>query len=423
KVRLAVTIADPPGAPALSVDADAVDRDGDGLEDLSLRVAIEGGGPPLEPGPRVSGVLAWLDRPAGLSRDLGATEGAFAALVANAHLRAARPKDAPAVPSFVTQVRALYRAMCAEAGAPRLAGVVGTGAIACGASKALEQAGLAETRAYATEGDALRAALALDRAGKPPAARTPPRETEAQAWITAIAPAVNARAVRAIAAVPEVGRGHEPAWGPLAFEAGGKLLVRTRAGRVRVDPETGDEASADGAPDWSPAVASPDGAMRWIETYDPCDGMPLHASFASAQGDDLRDLPLPVPAPLGDRCAGSRGAPARAMPLAWGASGLEAVVEGEPILVAPSLDRGAPLAALLGQPFNPGAPRSPDGSVLVVPTGSGLLVRHGAASRVFRALELEGTYADLRDCAVSNEASRVACTRTGKAWVGTWEAF
>src|SRR5579872_814346 len=94
RVRLAATIADPPSAPALAVDAVAEDRDHDGLEDLALRVAVEGGGPPLEPGPRVVASLAWLDRPAGLSRDAGATEASFEALAASASSRAARGKEA-----------------------------------------------------------------------------------------------------------------------------------------------------------------------------------------------------------------------------------------------------------------------------------------------------------------------------------------
>jgi hypothetical protein len=421
KVRLAATIADPPGAALLSVEGDAEDRDGDGLEDVALRVNIEGGGAPFEPGPRVSAVFVWLDRSAGLSRDIAATESSFSLLAATASTHAMRAKDAPTVPGFVRQARALWRAACADAGAPRMVVVAGSGAITCGAARALEEIGLAEVRAYVTNGDPMRAALALDRAEYSPASRTPSRASEAERWIAQLAPIAHARAVRAIAAMPNVPAGHGPTWGSLVFEPSGKLLVRTRAGVVRVDPDAGDETAAEGVAEWRTAVTSPEGTMRWIETYDPCDGLPLHATFAPIGGDDLREIALPIAAPLGGRCVGSRGAPAHALPVAWGPSGIEAIIDGEPVLISPDLVHAAPLNASLGQPVTAGAPRSPDGKTLVVPTGIGLLVLGAARPRLLRAPELDGTYADQRECAVSNDGAHVACVRAGKAWVGAWD--
>ena len=135
----------------------------------------------------------------------------------------------------------------------------------------------------------------------------------------------------------------------------------------------------------------------------------------------MRDVALPVPAPLGGRCAGSRGAPARAIPIAWGKGGLEAIVEGEPVLVAPDLASASPLSAFLDEPPVRGAPRSPGGKAYVIPTDAGLLVR-GARARLFRARALDGTYADERACVVSDDETHVACVRAGKAWVGVWDA-
>jgi hypothetical protein len=420
RVRLAVTVVDPPAAPALSIDGEASDRDGDGLDDVALRVTLEGGSAPLEPGPRVSATLAWLDRPAGPSRDAGATEASFASLASQAAVRAKSAKDAPTVPVLVAQTRALWRALCADGAAPRLVGVTGTGSITCGSTRALEEAGLAEVKSQVTMGDPLRAALALDRAERAPAARTASRAKEARGWIESLASAVAARSVRAVAAVPVVHHGHEPAWGALAFEASGKLLVRTRAGVVRVDPDAGDEAAADDTKAWGEGVSSPDGALRWIETYDACDGVALHATFAS--GDDVRDVALPVAPSLGERCTGSRGAPARALPVAWGPGGLEAIVEGQPVLVTPESGRASLLASFLDSPSFLGGPRSPDGKTLVVPTSAGLLVRGASRTRLLRSPELDGAWADQRDCAVSNDGAHVACVRAGKAWVGTWDA-
>jgi hypothetical protein len=407
-VRIAVTIADPAGLPTLRVDGDTADRDGDGLPDIALRVTLEGGGAPFEPGPRVNATLAWLDRTAGLSRDRSATESSFALLATTAMSKAKVASLAPGVAPFVAQARALWRTVCADGGAPRLVGVAGTGAIGCGAAHALEDLGLAEARAYVTQGDALRAALAIDRATRAPATHTAKRITEAQGWLSSLAPVAAARMVRPIAAVPDAPKGHEPAWGPLAFESSGKLLVRTRAGYVRVDPDAGDESDATGVKGWPPAVSSTDGAWTWIETYDPCDGLSLRASFAPASGDDLRDVPLPVAPPLSDRCTGARGALVHAQPLAWGPGGLEAVVEGEPVLVAPDLSRATPLA-------------SPTPKTLLVATSSGLLVRTPVRSRLLRASSLDGTYAEQQSCAVSDDATHVSCVHGGKAWVGAWE--
>jgi hypothetical protein len=420
RVRLAATIVDPPGAPALSVDADTSDRDHDGLDDVTLRVALEGGSAPLEPGPRVTATLAWLDRPAGPSRDAAATEASFATLAATAAVHAKSAKDAPAVPGLVAQTRALWGALCADGGAPRLVGVTGTGAITCGSTRALEDAGLAEVRAWATLGDGLRAALALERAERAPASRTPARVTEARGWIAQAAPTATARSVRAVAAVPLLGRGHEPSWGALAFEPTGKLLVRTRAGVARVDPEAGDEAAAEGAVAWKPAVSSPDGTARWIESYDACDGVALRATFET--GDDVRDVGLPVAPPLGVRCAGSRGAPARQLAVAWGPAGLEAIVDGVPVLVAPDLTRASTLASFLGGPAVQGSPQSPDGKTLVVPASVGLVVRGPSRTRLLVAPELDGTYGEQHDCAVADDGAHVACVHSGKAWVGAWNA-
>jgi hypothetical protein len=291
----------------------------------------------------------------------------------------------------------------------------------CGAERALGDLALAEVRAYATLGDPLRAALALDRDAHGPAARTSSRMAEAQRWLTALAPASAARLLRSVAAVPVAPPPREVTWGALAFEPSGKLLVRTRAGVVRVDPDAGDEA-ASGVAEWPSAVTSPDGSVRWIEAYDPCDGLPLRATFEVASGSDVRDVALPVPAPLSGRCAGSRGAPARVVPIAWGPGGLEALVESDPVLVSNDLNHASALASFLEQPAVPGSPRSPNGKTYVVPTGVGFLVLGAPRTRLLRSAELDGTYAEQRDCVISDDATHIACARNGRAWVGTWDA-
>ncbi len=424
KVHFRATLLDPPKAPVLSVDIDGADRDADGLDDVAVRVSLEGGAPPFEPGPRVSALLRWFDRPAGMSRDPDEPEASLRGLASTAAIRAAKTKDAPAVPRYVEQVRALYRAICAEGGAPRMVDLEREHALACSSSKALEEAALAEVRAYSVAGDPLRAIGALDRAQLPPATRTAPRTADAQGWVIQSAPVLAVPSIlRALGAVPQIDRGRAPAWGSLAFDANGsgKLLVRTVAGVVRADPVQGDEVAADGVASWRSTIVSPDGAYRWTESYDACDGLALHATFAPNAGGELRDVALPVPPPLGGRCErpGAHGDPAPTLPVAWGPRGLEAIVAGEPLLISDMM-RATPAVASLGQAVTFGAPRSPNGRMTVVPTSMGILVR-GARARLFRAKELEGGYLELRDCVVSDDGARVACVRGGRAFVGVWE--
>jgi hypothetical protein len=416
-VHFSVLVADPPGAPALTLDADGTDYDGDGIDDVALRVTLEGGSAPFEPGPRVSAIVRWIDRPAGMSRAPDQPETSFHALASVAASHAGKAKEAPTVPPYVQQVRALYAAICSEGGAPRLLRAVDGGPIACGTtSRALEEAGLAEVRALVTMGDVLGAIAALDRAQQAPAAHTAARTTEAQGWIAQAAPFVPATSLRAIGAVPLIDHGRSPSWGAMMFEPTGKLLVRTLAQVVRVDPAMGDEAEASDVPAWKAAVMSPDGSLRWNDVVDPCDASALRATFS---GDgDLREVSIPLHGRLAARC-GPKGEPVPATPTAWGQGGLEAIVLGQPVAFALDLSHATVLPSSPTQPTIPGAPRSPDGKTLVVPTSIGIVVR-GARTRIYRAKELDGAYLELRDCTVSDDATRVACVRGGRAFVGIW---
>jgi hypothetical protein len=422
KLEASATVVDTEGAERLTIDAESADFDNDGRDDLLLRVTLEGGGPPFEPGPKVSAVVRWLDRPTGFSREANEPEASFHALASSALTRANKPKDAASVPLLVHQARVLFVALCAEGRAPRLTHVLGDYPIRCGSSHALEELALAETRAYVTMGDPLRAAAALDASGAAPATRTLARVAEAQGWIEKIAPPAAALGLRAALAVPLSERGRAPAWGALAFESSGKLLVRTPVGVVRVDPLLGDETEASGIAAWRSDVLSTDGARRFLDTYDPCDGFALRATVASIGGNDAKDIVLPINPKIGARCEGPRGIAVRSLPVAWGPLGLETITLGFPVLVSPDLTRAVPLERPLGQPITPGAPRSPDGGTLVVPTLEGILVL-GARPRLLRAKELEGAYSELYDCTVSDDAARVACIRGGRAFVGIWPAL
>lgn len=426
RVQLEAGVLDPPGAGKLSFEVDGSDRDGDGSEDVAFAATLEGGSAPFEPGPRLRAFVRWFDRPAGLSRDASEPDLSLRSVAFALGARASRPKDAPGVPPAVRQLRALLRALCSEGGSTRLVrlspGSLAPGGplVSCGASHAMEDAALAEVHAAVTAGEPVLAATLLDRAQRPPATKTVARAATALGWLEKLAPpSVATEGLRAVAAVPAFERGRMPSWGALAFETSGKLLVRTAAGVARVDPVTGDEADALDVRPWELGVTSPDGARRLLEAYDACDGVALHATLGPGTVQDLVDVALPIAPPLGaSRCAGAKGEPVPATALAWGPGGLEAVLAGEPTLVTDA-GRASALHALLGQPYTLGAPRSPDGKTVVVPAGSGLVV-WGPRNRLLRAKELDGAYADQRDCAISDDATRAACVRAGRVWVGVF---
>lgn len=411
-----LAVVDPPGAPKLTLDVDAADRDNDGIGDVALRVTVQGGAPPFEPGPKLSAKLAFFDRPAGASRDSDEPDASLRAIAGHAAAKAARAKDAPQVPGLVAQMRMLYRAMCEEGGAPRLRKLRGGAGIRCGTSKPLEDAGVAEVRALVAMNDPVRALAQAEIVQLPPATRTAQKTKELDQLLAQVAPIVQARAVKNLAVAVTPARGPHPEWGPLAFESSGKLLVRTTARVARVDTQSGEETDAD-VPQWTTQVLSPDGKSRWLESYHACEGVAVRATFApTGETGDVHDVLLPVAPPLGTRCSGTRGDPAVSVPIAWSARGLEAIVSGVPLLVKPEEDQAAVLATHLDEPPPRGSPRSPNGKNLALRTKTGVLVKSPGKSVRVQSADLE-PYADLRHCTVNDDATAIACTKRGRVLV------
>ena len=334
--------------------------------------------------------------------------------------RCAQQSEGRAASSRASARRAhvLWSALCGDGRAPRVVHLFGGAPITCGASRALEEAGLAEARAHAALADPLGAIVALDRAELPPATKTAQRTKDAEGWISQLAPITQATSVRAIAAVPQSSRSTSPAWGALAFEPSGKLLVRTAAGVVRVDPEQGDEGDASDQKTWGEAVVSPDGSQRFTEAFEPCDGASLHATFVATDASapaDATDLLLPIASHTLSRCTNPKGTAVPVVPLASGNGGLEVIIAGEPILV--TAGHASLLRTALGQSTPHGSARSPDGKTFAYATTLGVLVQGPVKSRLMRHATLDGTYGEQRDCTASDDGTRVACVRAGKAWV------
>ncbi len=421
-IRWSARISEPPAGFSFVVEVEATDRDGDGVDDPSFTLALEGGGPPFDPGDPIRVKLPYWDRAAGVARDRAQPESSLQALAQGAHPRAAKKGSEKLVGPLVRRLRLLHAAICAEAGAPWLE-IGGERGVACGASKALEEAGHAEVRAALALGDALSAIASRERLAASSVARTGKTRSEIDKAIEAAFPMPwgASKDAKVVASTPSKGA---PAWGALAFEKSGTLLVRTATGVVRIDPATLEDSEATDVTSWPWEVTLPGIDARLAAVVDACDAPYLGARIS---GHDVPTgsvlLPLPIIPPLSPNRCGA-GASFGAVPVAWSDAGLYTLVAREPVFVPSSITSASGARATGTYPASasrvpgawvPGSPRSPNGGFLVVPTRFGLVRRDESAgtTTILRTKELEGLYATLRDCAIADSGQKLACVRDG----------
>lgn len=395
KVRANAELLDPPDVVAVEGSGD--DRDNDGEPDvmLTFRVTRAGGkSRPLS--------VVWVDRPAGLSRDLAEPEASLLKLAGEAEGLAKSAKEARGAVDLASDVVALARVLCG----PRPRIKFETPSLACGESRALERTALAKLRAFVTLKEphfalpAYQEALLVLKDHK-----------EADKLALGSVSQLPVTDAHVVNAAPELSAGTAPAYGPLTFESDGNLVVKTRDALVRVDTHTWEENPAPGVRYLS-TVASPDGAYSWLEAYDPCDGVALRMTLAPITVGDVVDVQLPITASLG-RCNG-KGEPKRAAPLGWTKSALDVLVEGYPIHV--DVARGKAELALPdpNAPAAPGSARSPNGKLFAVPTSLGLFL--GGAGKLLTHGDL-GKPAELSGCTTANDGLTAACVRGSKVVV------
>ena len=397
-VRFEASISDPPGAPRLAVRADEIDRDEDGPTDVVLTVTLDG----------VAAKLAYLERRGDALRDIDEPEQSLSALATRAAKSAGKAKEAAVVPPLVGQIRALYRALCLEGGAPRF--TPKNGPIACGPSKALDDAGIAEVRAWATLGDPLRAFAAA-------AELTPRRATELGKTLATTAPSLDAKTSRTLNVLADEPK-PQPEWGALAFESNAKLLVRHGEKVSRVDLSTWEQEDTN-IPAWPAHVVAPDGKERWLEAYNACDGVALRSTFALVTEGDVADVQLPIAPRLGTKCAGGKGEPVTAIPVAWSSRGLEAIVAGQPVMIDVDKKTASLLPTLSEDAPARGSPRSANGKAITIPTAQGVLVRAADKWTLRRGSDL-APYTELRGCTTTDDGTIVACQKKGRIVVASF---
>jgi hypothetical protein len=399
------------GAPlegeSLQIAVDPRDRDGDGRDDISAVVTLSGAPRPFPTaGATAAATLAFFDRPAGLSRDPSEPETSLKALAARLVADARRKTTAPRVALATLALRRLYTLLCEETGRPLV--TTSGGPIRCGASRALEDAAVAEIEAARTLGDPISAMAALARLDALGVHRK-----DVDALIAKSIPQSTATALYKTTAAPQIEP--SPAFGPLAFDAGGDLFVHTQNKVLRVDRTSFSETPIDAPVRWPTRLSYPvdDPAWKLVTIEQRCNEPTLIARFESGKPGAVSTLELPLPIAIPPRCTPSPRVAAELL----GASTQGALVAvgadlfALPLSSPPSPALAESLALPPGATVELGAGRSPDGGSLAISTARGLLVvtvkgsNRNATARLWTGIDAGAA----RLCVPSNGGNRIAC--------------
>jgi hypothetical protein len=411
EIGLELRLAPPADGETLDVKIDPRDRDGDGRGDALATITLSGAPRPFPAaGASASASLAFYDRPAGLSRDPSEPEASLKAVVAGLVADGRRRTTAPRIAASALALRRLWGMLCDDPSKPAI--TTSAGPARCGDARLLEDAAMAEVEAALNLGEpvAAMAALArLDALGG--------RRKDVDALVAKSIPAVPIGAVHRTTAAPAVEP--SPAFGPLAFNGGGDLLVRTADKIVRVDRTSFAEAPIDAALRWPSRLAFPASAdapsWRLTGVERRCDEATLIGRFET--GGTTADVPLPIATP--SRCTPDAhvateliGASAQGFLFAAGADVVAVPAADPPKPALPDGFNTAPAAAV-----ELGAARSPDGGTLALPTGRGVLVvavkpgGRAASAKRWTGPELDGA----SRCVPSNGGDHLACVAAGAA--------
>ena len=393
---------------ALTFKVDSSDQDHDGRDDvrLTLGVGLVGANEPA------SADLAWLDRAAGASRSASEPVSSLVRLAAKVGLQA-RGKHAATAGARAANVLRLLSSLCAEGGAARVFDEDGA-PFRCGdLGKVVDSLAMSDVLAALAQNDFLGAFSTLRRDGwyfgKLSIAQRKAIEREL------LRPLVKLEAGPAFVARTPVAEPRFPHYSPLWFEPDAALLVQSANTVTRVSADRASETSAagdGGTPSWPLELALPNG-VRVLGAVHACDRSELLLNESDPQHALLPPLPTRILAARPASCTGHGAGPSIAIvPLSFDESGLDALLGGARVSVAPAGKKlGSALPAM-------GTPRSPDGRWLVSPSALGLLVI-GDRKELWQIDKL-AEHADagrLTDCVVANDARAVACLDSGRVIV------
>ncbi len=427
---------------SLALRVEAVDRDGDGRDDVVVSL---GAGAPGSP-PRVEARVVLFDRAGGTARDVNEPAASLGAVVDGARRQVGRRRaGAVAAVAMLDDLTRLRRALCAEGGTARLrlGGALG---VDCSGSQAAFTAG-AEVLA--------RAWLAL---GELPAAFA---ETRPQtAGVLGVASSERLLQDLGRAAVLERGVTARP--GPFAAQPldgviparTGVLALEPVAAPVALSlhgPATGrielvTLTFAPGPPGEVRDVLprAPDGSLAVVGFAETCTGVGAVLCPPSVPGCDqplaLASTALPpgsgfarftsLPsAAMAARCVTAPGAvtvlpaSAGARVLGWGRAGPVFGWRGEVFRVgAVGTGAGREATALgvaepAGGGFGPGAAVSPEGGTLALAAPEGIWLRSRGQWHLWAPTALAGRTGQLTDVTVTEDGRTVAGLLGGQVWV------
>ncbi len=394
-------VAAPAAGERLEIDVASLDRDADGRDDIELSVRAG-----ALSGSDVRARFVWLERAAGLSRDMAEPRASFAELAELETVRANNHKSSLEVPEHVSSVRRLYASSCAESGAPRVFMDSGAG-IECGdVSAAFETLTAAEVSASLEQGRVGDGFAALERHAWFPTGEALKAARFEKRQLSQLMQRVAPR--RVIKLVPLKARPRAldatPHFSPLSFHADGSLLLLTAEGVVRAAPDGRFEYEASDEVDpWPTLVVSPAG-QRLVGITFPCDRSEVSWLQTAADGTPLPPLLTELVAPRPGNCSsGASFTLPKVSPTAWSDATVSAFV-GAGLLGAP------PTQPPMGSAFSPNARFS------VVATNWGLFVG-GNDKPALWIFDDAALPARLTDCVVSNNAQAAACLLGGRAYV------
>jgi hypothetical protein len=383
----------------LDVEVNAADRDGDGRDDVEMSLRFG-----TTETADVRARFVWLQRAAGLSRDMSEPRASFLELAQLETVRASNQKASREVAEHVASALRLFGSSCAESGTPRIFMDDGA-ALDCGdMSAAFEAFTSAEIDAELNRGRVGAAFAALERHSWFSGGRGTRAFVDRQ--LGKLTPRAVRRRVIKLVALKAAPRAVEPAphFSPLSFHADGSLLVLTADGLVRSAPDGRFEYEASEEIDgWSTLVTSPAGEQLAGVAF-PCDRSDVVWLRSAGDGSPLEPLGTSLVAPRPGNC----GPPARFVapdigPIAWVGAG-------------PSGFIGATLVGEIPEHPPLGSAVSPNGRYGVVVTRWGLLVQSEDRSALW-TFDDPALVSQLSDCVVSNNAQAAACLLAGRAHV------
>lgn len=383
----------------LDVDVNAADRDGDGHDDVEMSLRFGSA-----EAPDVRARFVWLQRAAGLSRDMSEPRASFIELAKLATAAAGDPNASQEVSERVASARRLFGSACAESGTPRVFLDDGAALDCADLSEPFEAFTRAEIEAALSRGQVGAAFAALERHG------WFSRGSNARAFVERqlgkLTPRVVRRRVIKLVPLKATPRAVEPAphFSPLGFHADGSLLVLTADGLVRSAPDGRFEYEASEEIDgWPTLVTSPAGEQLAGIAF-PCERSDVVWLRTAGDGSPLDPLGTHLVAPRPGNCGPPPAfTPPDVSPIAW-------------VGTEPSGFVGATLIGDLPAHPPPGSAVSPNGRFSVVPTRWGLLVSHEDKSALW-TFDDPAVASRLSDCVVSNNAQAAACLSAGRAYV------